>query len=212
VPENPITFAIIEDHTLMREGLRWILRESRDFKCVAEAGDGRVALELVKRHKPDVLLLDLMLPTTGGLEVLRQVASETKVLAISMRNDSGFVVEAFRCGAKGYLVKEASSEELVKAVKAVAAGQRYLSPGLDRNAVIAALRRKRKDGGASLTRREDAMMRHCATGATITSIAAQLSISPRTVEMHRKNFMRKLGLRSQTDLVRYAIRNGVIQA
>jgi DNA-binding NarL/FixJ family response regulator len=212
VQENPITVAIIEDHTLMREGLRWILRERREFRCVAEAGDGRAALDLVKRHKPDVLLLDMMLPTTDGLEVLRQVASETKVLAMSMRNDSGFVAEAFQGGARGYLVKEASSEELAKAVKAVAAGERYLSQGIDRNAVKAALRQKRQRGSGGLTRREDVMMRHCATGATIASIAAQLSISPRTVEMHRKNFMRKLGLRSQTDVVRYAIRNGLIPA
>jgi DNA-binding NarL/FixJ family response regulator len=153
-----------------------------------------------------------MLPTTDGLEILRQVASETKVLAISMRNDSGFVAEAFRCGAQGYLVKEASSEELAKAVKAVAGGERYLSQGIDRSAVKTALRQKQKDGRAGLTRREDVMLRHCATGATIASIASQLSISPRTVEMHRKNFMRKLGLRSQTDVVRYAIRNRLIQA
>ena len=192
----------------MREGLRHVLANYPDIEVLGEAAEGREAVEMVRKLKPQVLVLDMMLPTIDGLDVLNQVASETRVLAISMRSDEGFVAETLRRGARGYVAKEASGEELAAAIAAVNSGKRYLSKGLPDTVML--LYRTPNDGRGGLTPREMAVLRWCADGATSAQIGEKLSISPRTVEMHRKNLMRKLGFRSQTDLVRYAIRNRIV--
>jgi DNA-binding NarL/FixJ family response regulator len=208
VAQEIINVMVVDDHALMRDGLRRILSEHPKIRVVGEAAEGRQAVELVRNLKPHVLVLDLMLPTVDGLDVLNQVGNETRVLAISMRNDEGFVAETLRRGAWGYVLKEASGQELVTAITAVHAGQRYVSKALPL-AMLMPYKAPAKVGDG-LTPREMTILRWCADGATSAQIGKKLSISPRTVEMHRKNVMRKLGFRCQTDLVRYAIRNRIV--
>jgi DNA-binding NarL/FixJ family response regulator len=184
------------------------LAEDPHINIVGQAAEGRQAVELVRKLKPDVLVLDLMLPTIDGLDVLNQVAKETRVLAISMRTDEGFVAETIRRGAWGYVPKEASSEELVAAIITVHGGKRYISNRLP--GPLPVPYGPSKNGRGGLTPREMTVLRWCADGETSADIGKKLSISPRTVEMHRMNVMRKLKFRSQTDLVRYAIRNRIV--
>ena len=199
---------MVDDHGLVRDGLRRILAEHGHIDIAGEAAEGRQALELVRKLKPDVLVLDLMLPTIDGLDVLHQVANETRVLAISMRTDEGFVTETLRRGAWGYVAKEASGEELATAIGTIHAGQRYVSKAVAET-IRSPYRLSRSEQGG-LTPREMTVLRWCADGVTSAQIGKKLSISPRTVEMHRTNVMRKLGFRTQTDLVRYAIRNRIV--
>ena len=193
----------------MREGLRQILMRHPHIRLLGEAAEGRAALEMVNKLKPDVLVLDMMMPTVDGLDVLSQVAGETRVVALSMRNDEGFVAETLRRGAWGYVTKESSAQELVAAIDMVHAGKRYIGKTLPHPTLPTAYG-KLEEGREPLTPREMTVLRLCADGSTTAAIGRKLSISPRTVEMHRKNLMRKLGLVSQTDLVRYAIRNRII--
>ena len=210
-----VTIVVIEDHALVREGLRALLREHPHLKIVGEASEGKHGLKLVEKLKPDLVLLDLILPGLHGLEVLRKARRFSKVLAISMRSDDAFVAEAVVNGALGYIVKEDSFSELMDAVHAALKGQRFLSRRLDQRRVTRVIE-KLSAGGATpsdrLTTREHEVLQMAAEGLTSSHIGNLLSISPRTVEMHRANLMRKLGLRSQADLVRFAIRNRIVAA
>lgn len=208
---------LAEDHTLVREGLKQILRSDRTLNLVGEAADGLEAVRLVEKLKPQLLLLDLMIPRLHGLEVIRQVrrAGDTKVIVVSMHSDEPYVMEAFRNGAVGYVLKDSTSAELLQAVRAVVSGGRYLSPALSDLAINAYI--KKLDGIVSdiystLSARERVVLQLAAEGNNTTMIAKQLFISPRTVETHRANLMKKLSLRSQTDLVRFAIRKKIIEA
>src|SRR5436190_13928822 len=210
-----VSIVIIEDHTLVREGLKSLLREHPEFKIVGEASEGKHGLKLVEKHKPDLVLLDLILPGLHGLEVLRKVRRYSKVLAISMRSDEAFVAEAFLNGVGGYVIKEDSFNELMDALHAVMKGQRFMSRKLDQRRIIRVVDKMGTGGTAPserLTKREHEVLQMAAEGLTSSHIGNLLSISPRTVEMHRANLMRKLGLRSQADLVRFAIRNRIVAA
>jgi DNA-binding NarL/FixJ family response regulator len=170
----------------------------------------------VERLRPDVLVLDLMLPDLNGLEVARQVrrrAPQTRVVILSMHSNEAYVVEALRAGALGYTLKKSSSAELVHAIREAIAGRRYLSPSLSDLLIDAYIRQvedEALDPYHTLTAREREVLHLAATGHTNSEIAARLSISPRTVERHRANMMRKLGLHSQTDLIRYALQRGIL--
>ena len=211
------TVVLADDHNLVREGLKHLLRDGHALKLVGEACDGLQALEMVEKLRPSVLLLDLMLPRLHGLEVIRRVrkTSATKIIVVSMYSDEPYVIEAFRNGAMGYVLKESTSAELLQAIHAVEAGNRYLSPSLSELAIHSYL--KKVDGIASdiyhtLTARERVVLQLAAEGRSTAQIARELFISPRTVETHRANVMKKLALRSQTDLVRFAIRKKIINA
>ena len=210
-----VSIVLIEDHTLVREGLKALLRERPDFKVVDEASEGKHGIKLVERHKPDLVLLDMVLPGLHGLEVLRKVRRFSKVLALSMRSDEAFIAEAFANGVAGYIVKEDSFNELIDGLHAVLKGQRFMSRKLDQRRINRLIDQINM-GGASvperLTSREQEVLQMAAEGLTSSHIGNLLSISPRTVEMHRANLMRKLGLRSQADLVRFAIRNRIVAA
>lgn len=213
-----ITIALAEDHHIVRQGLKALLSVEKNFRLVGEAADGLEAMTLVDRSKPNVLVLDLMIPRLHGLEVVRRVRTEypaTRVLVLSMHSDEPYVVEALRSGALGYVLKDCTTSNLPEAIRTVAAGKRYLSPALADRVMDAMLQTSGQptlDAYETLTERERLILQLAAEGANNPDIATKLFISPRTAETHRSNLMRKLGLHSQTDLVRYAIRRKIISA
>ena len=213
-----ITLALAEDHHLVRQGFRLLLEAESDFKLVGEAADGLEAVRLVEAKKPNVLVLDLMIPRLHGLEVIRQLRKScpaTRIVILSMHADEPYVMEALRNGASGYVLKDATSSDLVQAVRTVAAGRRYLSPVLAERALTGYVERPGEsdlDVYDTLTNREREILQLAAEGKTSNEIGVALFISPRTAETHRANLMRKLSLRSQTDLVRFAIRKKIIPA
>lgn len=211
------TIVLADDHNLVREGLKRLLADEKTFKLIGEAKDGVEAVEMVEELHPAILLLDLMLPRLHGLEVIRQVrkTSRCRVIVVSMYSDEPYVAEAFRNGAMGYVLKDATGAELLRAIRSVEAGTRFISPSIADMALNVCLK---KGGGAAadvyqtLTAREREVLQLAAEGRNATQIARDLFISPRTVETHRANVMKKLALRSQTDLVRFAIRKKIINA
>jgi two-component system, NarL family, response regulator NreC len=210
-----ISIVIVDDHSLVREGLVSLLKGKADLQIVGEAPNGRVALQLIQKLKPSIVLMDLVMPELHGLEVIRKIGKGTKVIAVSMRADELYVAEALKYGAVGYILKEATGAELVDAIHAVAAGKRYLSKGLDVGAVEDLMKRMKRgetDPYESLTLREQLVLQLSAEGLTSAEIAEKLFISARTAETHRANLMRKLALRSQSHLVRFAIRKNVVTA
>lgn len=211
------TIVLADDHQVVRQGLRALLEEEPDLRLLGEAGDGLETIQLVERLCPDVLVLDLMMPGLNGLEVTRQVgkrAPQTRVIILSMHADEAYVLEALRNGACGYVLKDASVAELVQAVREVAAGRRYLSSPLSERAIEAYVETAQGsvlDRYETLTDREREVLHLVAEGHTNVEIATRLSISPRTAETHRANMMRKLGLHTRTDVIRYALQRGIIE-
>lgn len=211
------TAIIADDHEIVRRGLRIILETDGACQVVGEASDGLMAVQLVEKLKPSVLILDLNMPRLHGIEVLRQTRAEsphTKVMVLSMHHDEAYVIEALRAGAMAYILKGSESLEIAHALKEVLAGKRFLSAPLSEWA-INALVTKPADAGdplQSITPRERMVLQLAAEGSSNGEIAEKLFISPRTAETHRTNLLRKLGLHTQTDLVRFAIRKGLISA
>lgn len=207
------TIVLAEDHTLMREGLNSLLVRDPTFRVIAEATDGDEAVRLVEKLKPKLLLLDLMIPRLHGLDVLRRLRKlrTTKVVVVSMHADQPHVSEAFRNGASGYVLKDSSATELLKAIRTVLSNRSYISPAL----ASFARQSVQKEGAESdvyttLSARERLVLQLGAEGHTSEQIGKKLFISRRTVESHRANLMKKLSLKSQTDLVRFAIRKRLI--
>ncbi len=210
------TIVLADDHHIVRQGLRVLLEGQPDFQLVGEAGDGLEAVQLTERLKPDVLIIDLMMPSLNGLEAARQVSQRsphTRVVVLSMHANEAYVLEALRNGAAGYVLKDSSAADLVHAVREVVAGRRYLSSPLSERAIAAYIQKASDvalDPYEMLTNREREVLHLAAEGYTNAEIADQLSISPRTAETHRANLMHKLGLRTHTDLIRYALRRGIL--
>lgn len=211
------TVVIADDHEIVRRGVRSLLEAGGAYRILAEAADGLAAAQAVEEFQPDILFLDLNLPRLHGLEVLKQARTAspgTRVIVLSMHHDQPYVVEALRAGAAAYVLKGSESAEISAALKEVLAGRRYLSAALSEWAISALASRPADatDPLHSLSPREREVLQHAAAGAANPQIAEKLFISARTAETHRANLMRKLGLQTQTDLVRFAIRRGLIQA
>ncbi len=209
----PVRIVLADDHTLVRQGLRAILESQPNFMVVGEASDGLEAVSLVEKTRPDVTVLDLMMPGLSGLEVTRQISKSTHVLILSMHDNEAYVLEALWNGAYGYVLKDSTAQELIDAVGRVAKGSRYLSAPLTERAIDIYSHRVQPtsfDPYDTLTTREREVFQLMAEGLSNSDISARLCISPRTVEIHKANTMHKLNLSTQTDVVKYAIRRGIL--
>lgn len=211
-----ITVVLADDHPMVRHGLRKVLEVDTAFQVVGEAGDGRETIRLVETLEPDLLVLDLVMPRIGGVEIIRRIRQRrrpTRIVVFSMHTSEAYVLEAMRSGANGYVLKDAGIKVIVKAMRRVAEGHQYLCPPLSESAIAAYVEKVAAspiDPLASLTARERQVLWLAAEGRSSGEVAAQLEISPRTAETHRANLMGKLGLHSQTELVRFALRRGVL--
>ncbi|HEX6763039.1 MAG TPA: response regulator transcription factor [Gaiellaceae bacterium] len=212
--DSPIRVLIVDDHAVVRTGIRLMLAREDGLEPVAEAGSGREAVFEARSAKPDVILLDVVMPDGSGLDVIPTLLHEhpeTKILVLSMQDDPRYVREAFAAGASGYVLKEAVDAEVVAAVREVARGGRYVHPELGARLVAAEAEAARKADADPLSDREREVLRLLALGHTNQEIANRLFISVRTAETHRAHIMQKLRLTSRAELVRYAIAEGLLE-
>jgi DNA-binding NarL/FixJ family response regulator len=206
---------IVDDHAVVRSGLRLLLAAEEGIEPVGEAGTARDGLFQARTLKPDVILLDVVMPDQSGIEVLPQLTHENpqaKVLVLSMQDDPHYVREAFAAGASGYVLKEAADAEVVEAIREVARGGRYVHPELGARLVAAEVDERRREAEDPLSEREREVLRLLALGHTNQEIAKMLYISVRTAETHRAHIMQKLGLQTRAELVRHAIDRGLLAA
>jgi two-component system response regulator NreC len=204
---------VVDDHAVVRAGLRRVLEAEPDIEVVGEAGTAGDAVLETRSAKPDVILLDVVMPGESGIDVipkLRKEAPEAKVLVLSMQDDPRYVREAFAAGASGYVLKEAADSEVVAAVREVAAGNRYLHPALGARLISAEEEARAATEADPLSEREHEVLRLLALGHTNQEIAKMLYISVRTAETHRSHIMQKLRLTTRAELVRYALANGLL--
>jgi two-component system response regulator NreC len=206
-----IRIVVVDDHAVVRSGLRLLLEAEADLEVVGDAGNARDAIFEVRATKPDVVLLDVVMPGESGIEALPQVLHEApgaKVLMLSMQDDPNYVREAFAAGASGYVLKEAVDAEVVAAIREVAAGNKYVHPALGARMVAADALAQAAAAADPLSDREREVLKMLALGHTNQEIAQQLFISVRTAETHRAHIMRKLQLSTRAELVRYALEHG----
>jgi two-component system, NarL family, response regulator NreC len=205
---------IVDDHAVVRAGLRLLLEAEADIEVVAEAGDARGAVFETRAQKPDVILLDVVMPGRSGLEAIPDLlkeSPESKILLLSMQDDAAYVREAFASGASGYVLKEAADAEVVGAVREVAEGRRYVHPALGARLVSADAEERAKEEADPLSEREHEILRLLALGHTNQEIASSLYLSVRTVETHRAHIMQKLRISTRAELVRYALEQGMLE-
>jgi DNA-binding NarL/FixJ family response regulator len=212
----PIRIVLADDHHVVRQALRTLLETEPDFTVVGETSDGLKVADLVEQIGPDVLVVDLMMPGLGGIEATRQVVKrtpKTRVIVLSMHMNEAHVLESLRGGASGYVRKGATAADLIRAIRDVAQGHLYLSPPFSDKAIEAYRRRAAEaeiDPYDTLTRREREVLHLAAEGLGNTAVAERLGISARTAESHRASVMRKLGLSRPADVLRYALRRGIL--
>jgi two-component system, NarL family, response regulator NreC len=207
-----IRVLLADDHAMVRKGFRLILEAQPDMEISGEAGNGREAVELAEKLHPDVVVMDVAMPELNGIEATRRLAASsphTRVLALSMHKDSVYVREILRAGARGYLLKDSIDTDLISAVRAVAKGDGYISPGVS-EAVLSDYRRHVTDPLDLLTSREREVLQMIAESKTNKEIAVALNLSVYTVEAHRGKVMEKLNLHSTGELVRFAVRHGLV--
>ena len=215
---NKVRVLIVDDHVIVRDGVRMILEAQPDIEVVGEASDGSEALEAARRLSPGVVLMDIAMPGMNGLEAtaaIKQELPDVQVLVLTMHEDYEYFFEVLRAGAAGYVLKGASSNDLVSAIRAVHQGGVYLHPAVAKNLVSDYVKRmepgedrSRYDG---LSDREQQVLRLVAEGKTSQQIAEELFLSVNTVQTHRSHIMEKLGLHNRTDLIRYALRKGLVE-
>jgi two-component system response regulator NreC len=210
-----IKTVVVDDHAVVRSGIRLLLDAEDDIEVVAEAGDAREAVFEARAHKPDVILLDVVMPGRSGIEVIPDLlkeSPESKILLLSMQDDAAYVREAFAAGASGYVLKEAADAEVVAAVRDVAGGGRYVHPVLGARLVAAEAEADARAEQDPLSDREHEILRLLALGHTNQEIAGELYLSVRTVETHRAHIMQKLRISTRAELVRYALDQGMLDA
>jgi DNA-binding NarL/FixJ family response regulator len=214
---KPHRVVLAEDHTIVREGLRFILSSETDLQVVGEATDGFEAIRCVGACKPDVVLLDLSMPRMNGMDAIKEIkraSPSTRVLVLTVHKTEEYVLAALRAGADGYVLKEATAAELALGVRSVLQGHRYLSPQISATVIDGYLEGAKTMGPRSsldeLTKREREVLKLIAEGFRSREIAQQLCISPKTVEKHRSNLMGKLDLRNAQALTAYAIEKGLV--
>jgi DNA-binding NarL/FixJ family response regulator len=208
---------IVDDHPLFREGLKTIVNRDEKYTVVCEAGNGADGIRLGRKHQPAIMLVDISMPGKNGIQMIRELKEslpETRFIIISMHSEADYIVEAFRAGASGYMIKESAAGNLIRGLDAVARGELFLDDALSQEVVYKLMQAKddtsTSDPYSSLTAREQEVMRMLAEGLSAKEVASQLFISPKTVENHRTNLMKKLGLHSTVELIRYAARLGLI--
>jgi two-component system, NarL family, response regulator NreC len=204
---------IVDDHAVVRAGLKLLLEAEDDLEAVGEAGSARDAIFEARSLKPDVVLLDVVMPDQSGLEIIQQLLHENddaKVLVLSMQDEPRYVREAFEAGASGYVLKEAADAEVVAAIREVAKGGRYVNPELGARLIAAESEERKRADEDPLSEREREVLRLLALGHTNQEIAEQLYISVRTAETHRAHIMQKLRLSSRAELVRFALDQGLL--
>ena len=208
---NKLRIILAEDHETIRDGLKLLVNSRSDMEVVGEADNGRTALQLAEEFSPDVVVMDISMPELNGLQAtkkLKDKSPQVKVLILTRHSEPGYLQELLQAGASGYVLKQSKSEELVRAILAVAAGQTYLDPAITERAVT----QLRESGqvargvpNANLTAREADVLRLIALGYVNKEVAARLNLSIKTVEAHKSNAMNKMGMKSRVDIVRYAI-------
>jgi two-component system response regulator NreC len=208
---------LVDDHEVVRSGLQMLLESEPDVEIVADAATGQAALAAVEEHHPDVVVMDIGLPDMTGIEAARRIKAiddSIAIVALTIHEDEEYFFSMLDAGASGYVPKRAAPEELLTAIRAAARGEVYLYPSLAKLLVAGYLEGDSVDRGQAqpLTDRESQVLERVAEGLTNGEIGLELSISPKTVARHRENIMRKLNLHSRTELVKYAIRRGIIQA
>jgi DNA-binding NarL/FixJ family response regulator len=213
-----IRIILADDHTIIRSGLRLLLEQQPDFKVVAEANDGREAVQLVSKNHPDVAILDIGMPQLNGIEATRQIVAENpeaQVLILSMHSDEGYVLRALKAGARAYILKNSAEADLIRAVRSVAEGKSFFSPVISKMLLEDYVRQVREkqveDSYDLLTPREREILQLLAEGRTNKEVATVLGLSPHTVETHRGNILEKLNLHGVPELILYAVRKGIIQ-
>ena len=209
--DRHITVFLADDHAMVREGLVAVLKQHDDIRVVGQCGDGLKVAEEAARVCPDVIVLDIMMPGLNGLDICRELTRKTKsigVLMLSMCEDEQFIAKALEYGASGYLLKGAAAQQLVDAIRAVARGELFLGPGIPRS--VLDYMTDNGDPYDTLTTRERQVLQAVAEGRTNRQIAEQLGLAVKTVDTHRMRLMRKLGIHDQTNLVKFAVRRGLI--
>ena len=213
----PLRILLADDHTIMRNGLRLLLERQSDFVVVAEAENGREAVELTARENPDIVIMDIGMPVLNGIEAAKRISDvqpKTAVVILSMHSDESYILRALKSGARGYLLKDSAEADLIGAVRAVAAGKAFFSPAVSRVLADDYIRQIQQKGVEDsyelLTTRERELLQLVAEGRSTKEIASQLNLSPHTVDTHRGNIMHKLNVHSVPELILYAVRRGII--
>ena len=212
-----IRILLADDHTVVRKGLRLLLESHEGFQVIADAADGREAVALAEQHRPDVVVMDIAMPTLNGIEAARQIGAalpQTAIVILSMHSDEAYVLKALKAGARAYLLKDSAEHDLINAVKAVSDGKAFFSPAISKMLVEDYVRQMQEqnveDSFDLLTTREREILQLLAEGRRNKEVANVLQLSLYTVETHRANIFQKLNLHSGAELILYAIRKGVI--